>query len=91
MVEPQANTGHAARVLAKKLVDAIEAHCRATGESYRALSVRADFPPTYVTKIRDAVAKNPSHMVEATTLERLAAAIGYEWKLEPAAPEKGTT
>lgn len=87
-LEPRPDTGHGARVLARQLVEAIEAHVRKTGESYSALSARAGLKRTYVNTLRDAVKARPDHTVESSTLERLAAAIGLTWKLEPA-PEKG--
>ncbi len=87
-VEPRPDTGHPARVLARLLVEAIEAHVKTTGESYSALAVRAGLKRTYVNTLRDAVKANPEHAVESVTLERIAEKIGYTWKLEPPRPDK---
>lgn len=79
---------HAGDVLARLLVEAIEAHVTSgeSGDNYDAISRRAGFPRGYVTKLRTAVKANPDHRIDTSTLERLAAAIGYEVKLLRKAP-----
>lgn len=71
---------HAGDVLARLLVQAIEAHV-ASGENvdnYDAISLRAGYARNYVNKLRAAVRENPEHRIDTATLERLAAAIGCE-------------
>ena len=71
---------HAGDVLARLLLQAIEAHVT-SGEhddTFDTVSLRAGFPRNYVRKLRAAVTANPEHRIDTSTLERLAAAIGCE-------------
>ena len=74
----------ASGTLAQLVAEAVEAHVRRTGESYRALAARAGFPQTYVGKLLDAVRANPAHTIESSTAERLLAAVGLRITTEPA-------
>lgn len=89
-VELRGATGHPEPVLAKKLLDAIEAHVRDKGGSYASIAREAEMTPQQLGNIKTAVERDPDHVLKSDVMERLAKAIGYQWKLEPAAPEKGS-
>ena len=82
-------SGHAAPVLAKKLLDAIEAHVRENGGSYAAIARAAGMTPQQLGNVKAAVERDPKHVVKSDVLVRLAKAIGAAWTLQPDAPEKG--
>ena len=67
------------------LVLAIEAHVASPDneDSYASISVRAGYPRNYVNKLRKAVAEDPDHRIDTSTLEKLAGAIGLEVTLTP--------
>lgn len=88
-VEPRPEAVHSASVLAKLLADAIREHCARTGETELQLAIRIDMPHQ---NLYDFIrrAEDPGFDVGRKKLERLAAAIGMKWKLEPAAPAERT-
>jgi hypothetical protein len=92
-IESTSQSGQAGAVLARQLVEAIEAHVASPDneDSYATVSVRAGYPRNYVNKLRAAVAENPEHRIDTSTLEKLAAAIDYEVTLTPKAEKGGST
>lgn len=83
MVEPHPTAGHDASVLAKKLIDAIEAHLRAHGGRQEDIARAADMSPSQLSNIKREVGKDPAYVIKSDVAERLAAAIGYEVTLTP--------
>lgn len=80
MLNEPAPPWHAGDVLARLLIQAIEAHVTSgeNADTFDTVSLRAGFPLNYVRKLRAAVKANPEHRIDTSTLERLASAIGYE-------------
>ena len=87
-VELLAPSGQSGRVIARLLVEAIERHVASPDneDNFDSLSVRAGFKRNYINKLRAAVRANAEHTIDTSTLERLAAAIGYELTLAPKEP-----
>lgn len=86
-VESHGDTGHSPGVLAKLLAQAIHEHVARTGETERQLAIRIGMKHQNLYELLRR-ADDPDFDVGRVRLERLASAIGYTWKLEPAAPEK---
>jgi hypothetical protein len=82
-VAPSEVSRHDACVLARLLVEAVEAFAAQTGESYASIGRRAGLSRGYIDKMRAAVAEDPEHTIDTRTLERVAEAVGYEVSLEP--------
>lgn len=82
-VAPSEVSRHDALVLARLLVAAVEAFSVRTGESYASIGRRAGLARGYVDKMRAAVAEDPEHRIDTSTLEKLAAAVGYKVTLVP--------
>jgi hypothetical protein len=89
VVEVQLAGGHAASVLAKQVIDAIEEYVNAGKATYADVARAAGMQKQQLKNIQMFVAANENHVIKSDVAERLAAAIGLRWSLEPAAPEKG--
>lgn len=89
-VEPRPIAGQDARVLVQRLAKAYRDHEIRTGETPHQVAKRNDIPHQRIYEVLNR-ANDPTFDPGALKLERLAKAIGLEWKLEPAAPEKGST
>jgi len=85
LVEPDSKSGHPARVLAKMLIDAVDAKFR-EGTTYAAIAKAASMTPQQLANIKAAVRKSPAHVIDSDVAERLADAIGL--KLALVAKEK---
>lgn len=87
-VEPLVDSGHPAGVLAKMLVDAIEAKVR-EGSSYAEIARTAGMSRQQLANLKLAVTRDENHRIRHEVAERLAAALGLRvrYALEPAAPE----
>ena len=89
LVEPRADSGHPAGVLAKMLVDAVEAKVR-EGTSYAEIAREAEMSRQQLANLKLAVARDENHRIRPEVAERLAKALGLRvrYVLEPAVPEK---
>jgi hypothetical protein len=84
LVEPRHDTGHAAPVLARKLIDAVEARYRA-GHSYASIARAAKMTPQQLANLKADVERNPEHVITSDVMERIAGAIEYDVTFTPKA------
>jgi hypothetical protein len=82
-VEPVEDFGHPAPVLARLLVEAIDAHVRSQGneDGYKDVAKRAGMSKQQLANLRAGVEKDPDYVIKSDVAERLARAIGYEVRL----------
>lgn len=86
-VEPRDEAGHPGSVLARRLIEAVEARVR-TGVSYAEIARAASMAPQQLANLKAAVAADPEHVIKSDVAERLARAVGCEVLVVPS-PEGG--
>lgn len=80
-VELRRSPGQDVPVLAKQIMDAVDAAAR-EGRSSAAIARAAGMTPQQLSNLRRDVAADPEHVIKSDVAERLAAAIGMRWVLE---------